>query len=84
MELRSLKGGCKIVSHLSMYWMTCMELSIYQRLFDIGAHSYGVHFQFQLDTQLTWLNLRPKSKSNLGKEMIANASVGSAEILYHF
>ena len=52
-----------------------------QELFDIGVHSYGVHFQFQLDIQLTWLNLRPKSK--LGKEMSANANVGSVEILYH-
>ena len=58
------------------------QLCIAYRLFDIGIHSYGLHFHFQLDTQLTWLNLRPKS--NLGKEMIANASVGSAEILYHF
>ena len=39
------------------------------------------HVQFQLDTQLTWVNLRPKSK--LGKEMSANANVGSVEVLYH-
>ena len=50
------------------------------KLFDIGVHSYGVLFQFQLDIQLTWLNLRPKSK--LGKEMSANANVGSVEVLY--
>ena len=52
-----------------------------QKLLDTGVHSYGVHFQFQLDTQLTWLNLRPNSK--LGKEMSANANVGPVEILYH-
>ena len=53
-----------------------------QKVCDMGDHGYGVHFQFQLDTQLTWLNLRPKSK--LGKEMSANADIGSANVLYHF
>ena len=51
-----------------------------QKVLDIGVHSYGVHFQFQLDSRLTRLNLRLKSK--LGKEMSDSTNTGSANVLY--
>lgn len=53
------------------------KLHMAQKLFDLGVHRYGVHFHYQLDCQLTWLNLKPKS----GRQMNFNASVGSTEIL---
>ena len=56
------------------------QLCMAQKLFDIGVNSYGVHFQFQLDTRLTWLTFRPKSK--IGKGISANVNEGSADILF--
>ena len=46
-------------------------------MLDLGVRSYGAHFHYQLDSQLTWLNLKPKSK--LGRAMNVNDSIGSAE-----
>ena len=44
-SFKPLKGGCKIVSHVSMNWMTCKELWVIRCKSAVAISYYLDHFQ---------------------------------------